>query len=272
MGEARGEATTASTPPFQYGGRRGCVGGRKGLESARRGHSGSCPSPPWACQCAQRNSQPPSNRGRELCCVALTLETVNLVSIFCNHRSQHDTRPLAERGSMFGVQQSCRPSCLLPGSSFDGSKMSAQEEQWWAFFPPPLPIQTEDRDAHLWRNPWDAGRTSAGWVTLLQLGRGAGLLDSRPSGPPQLRVGPATEQTSESRLLGQIRGRRTRPGRGTGGRDAKIPGHSGSAPQTPPPSHVKVTWGHETSWLTPLQSSSHLANRASSDVRQAGVS
>lgn len=33
-------------------------------------------------------------------------------------------------------------------------------------------------------------------------------------------------------------------GRSTEGREAKIPGHEGSTPQTPPPSHVKVTWGH----------------------------
>lgn len=111
-----------------------------------------------------------------------------------------------------------------------------------------------------------------GGSPLSSWGPGSGLLDSRPAGPPPLRVGPASAQTSGPRLPGQIRGRPTGPGRGPGGRDAKIPGQSGSEPQTPPPSHVKVTWGHETSWLTPLQSSSHLANRASSDVRQAGVS
>lgn len=48
-------------------------------------------------------------------------------------------------------------------------------------------------------------------------------------------------------------------GRGPEGREAKIPGHGGSTPPTPPPSHVKVTWGHrQAGWL--LQSSSLLAS------------
>lgn len=120
-------------------------GGRKPLERARQSHGGACPSPPWACHRAHGNSQAPRSRGRELCGIALPLETANLVSLFCNHPSQHDTRPLAELGSMFGIQQSCRPSCPLPGGTLDDAKMSAQEQQWWYFSPssaPPLPNQT----------------------------------------------------------------------------------------------------------------------------------
>lgn len=135
VGEARGAATTASAPPFPCGGRRGCAGGRQGLEGARRGHSGAGRSPPWACQSAQGNPQRPSNRRRELCGVALTPETASLVSMFCNRRSQHATRPRAERGSMLGVQQSCHPSCPLPSGTFDEAKISAQEEHGGLSFP-----------------------------------------------------------------------------------------------------------------------------------------
>lgn len=73
-------------------------GGGKGLDRARGGHSGSCPSPPLTPEpvTAPKGTQwLPSSPGLELCYTALTLEAVHLVYIISNHPPLYNTLPSA---------------------------------------------------------------------------------------------------------------------------------------------------------------------------------
>lgn len=134
---------------------------------------------------------------------AASRATVNLVPFFCNHPSQHDTRPLAELGSGFGVRQSCRPSCPLPGGTFDGAKRSAQEApRGW--LSPPLPIQTgaRGRTTSL-QNPPGCREDQGARVTPPRRWGARGAPQSPRDWPGR---------SAPSRAPGQLRGRPARAG------------------------------------------------------------
>lgn len=113
-GAACGATTTASAPPLQQSGRRGSAV-EEGLGRARAGHSGSCPSLPWACHCPQRTSRP-QHPGTLAVLHRTRAGGSPLGCIVCNHPPLRNTRPLPELGPRLGSSNPVAPAVFSPAA------------------------------------------------------------------------------------------------------------------------------------------------------------